>query len=119
MAVIMKNAVFWVVTPCVVRRKLVTANVIPSSPILVTLMMEALRSSECRFLQIPRGITSQKTAFFFVWTLFSLLWDNLETREKYTNTLTDANGNVGLETNVEETRYLLLSRHQNAVEIGT
>jgi uncharacterized protein YggT (Ycf19 family) len=29
-----------------VRRLLVTANVVPSSPILVTLMMEALRSSE-------------------------------------------------------------------------
>jgi hypothetical protein len=29
-----------------VRRLLVTANVAPSSPILVTLMMEALRSSE-------------------------------------------------------------------------
>jgi predicted hotdog family 3-hydroxylacyl-ACP dehydratase len=29
-----------------VRRLLVTANVVPSSPILVTLMKEALRSSE-------------------------------------------------------------------------
>jgi hypothetical protein len=52
----MKNYVFWDVTPCgscnnklffrSVRRLLVTANVVPSSPILVTLMMEALRSSE-------------------------------------------------------------------------
>jgi hypothetical protein len=33
-----------------VRRLLVTANVIPSSPILVTLMMEALRSSEATVL---------------------------------------------------------------------
>jgi hypothetical protein len=31
-----------------VRWLLVTANVIPSSPILVTLMIEALRSSETR-----------------------------------------------------------------------
>jgi hypothetical protein len=38
-----------------VRRLLVTANV-PSSPILVTLMMEALSSSERRFLH---GGTSQ------------------------------------------------------------
>jgi hypothetical protein len=62
----MKNGVFWVVTPCgscknrsfgrtwlflhqgdfvflrSVRRLLITANVVPSSPILVTLMMEAL-----------------------------------------------------------------------------
>jgi hypothetical protein len=62
----MKNAVFWDVTPCdscknrryggtwrlhyhtivflrSVRRLLVTANIFPSSPILVTLMMEVLR----------------------------------------------------------------------------
>jgi hypothetical protein len=55
----MKNAVFWDVTPCgscksrrfgrfrhSVRRLLVTANVVPSSPILVILFMEELRSSE-------------------------------------------------------------------------
>jgi hypothetical protein len=50
----MKNVVFWDVTPCGscpfvflrnVRRLLVTANVVPSSPILVTLLMEALSSS--------------------------------------------------------------------------
>jgi hypothetical protein len=29
-----------------VRRLLVTANVVPSSPILVTMMMEVMRSSE-------------------------------------------------------------------------
>jgi hypothetical protein len=46
-------------------RLLVTANV-PSSPILVTLIMEALGSSKRRFLQEPRGITTQKTAFFTV-----------------------------------------------------
>jgi hypothetical protein len=33
-----------------VRPLLVTANVVPSSPILVTLMMEALRSSEASVL---------------------------------------------------------------------
>jgi hypothetical protein len=49
-AVTMKNAVFCDVTQCAlflrrVRRLLVTANV-PISPILVTLMMEALLSSE-------------------------------------------------------------------------
>jgi hypothetical protein len=51
----MKNAVFWDVTPCgscknrisrSVRRLLVSASVVPSSPILVTLMQEALGSSE-------------------------------------------------------------------------
>jgi hypothetical protein len=33
-----------------VRQLLVTANVVPSSPILVTLMMEMLSSSETSFL---------------------------------------------------------------------
>jgi hypothetical protein len=47
-----------------VRRLFVTANVVSSSPTLVALMMEALRSSERRFLQEPHGITSQKTIFY-------------------------------------------------------
>jgi hypothetical protein len=50
----MKNGVFWDVTPCgscknrvrSVRRLLVAASVVPSSLILVTLMKEALSSSE-------------------------------------------------------------------------
>jgi hypothetical protein len=56
----LKNAVFWGVTPCgswknhivflrSLRRLLVTANV-PSSMILVALMMEAIRSSETSVL---------------------------------------------------------------------
>jgi hypothetical protein len=49
-----------------VGRLLVTSNVVPSSPILVTLMMEALGSSERRFLQEPHGVTSQKTPCFIV-----------------------------------------------------
>jgi hypothetical protein len=43
----MKNAVFWdFVFLLSVRRLLVMDNVVPSSPILVTLMMEALSSTE-------------------------------------------------------------------------
>jgi hypothetical protein len=42
---------------------LVTANVVPSSLILVTLMMEVLQSSET---SIQHGITSQMTAVFIV-----------------------------------------------------
>jgi hypothetical protein len=44
------------------RRLLVTASVVPSSPILVTLMREALISSETSV----HGITSQKSPFFIV-----------------------------------------------------
>jgi hypothetical protein len=56
----MKNGVFWDVTPCdscrnllflrSVRRLLVTASVVPSSPILVALMKETLSSSETSVL---------------------------------------------------------------------
>jgi hypothetical protein len=40
----------WVVFLRSVRRLLVTVNVVPSSPILVTLMMETLSSSETSVL---------------------------------------------------------------------
>jgi hypothetical protein len=43
--VTMKNGVFWDVTACGLRQLLVTANVVPSLPILFTLMKEALSSS--------------------------------------------------------------------------
>jgi hypothetical protein len=43
----------------------------PSSPILVTLIKEALNSSETSVLQEPRGVTSQKTPFYI--SLFGIL----------------------------------------------
>jgi hypothetical protein len=46
------------------RWLLVTASVVPSSPIVVTLMMEAVFLPKRRFLQEPHGVTSQKTPFF-------------------------------------------------------
>jgi hypothetical protein len=49
-----------------VRLLLVSAKVVRSSLILVTLMMAALRSSERRILQEPHGVTAHKTAFFIV-----------------------------------------------------
>jgi hypothetical protein len=45
---------------------LVTANDVPSSPILVCVMVVAIGSSETSSLQKSHGITSQKTAFFIV-----------------------------------------------------
>jgi hypothetical protein len=68
----MKNAVFWDVTSCDsckyrqlrrVFRVLVTVNVVPSSPILVTFMLETTRSSETTILV---RTTSQKTTFLIV-----------------------------------------------------
>jgi hypothetical protein len=49
-----------------VRRLLVTANAVPSSPTLVTLMMEERSSSETVFLQEPHRVTSPKMPFFIV-----------------------------------------------------
>jgi hypothetical protein len=71
-----KNAFFWDVTPRgsgrnrrlggtyrlhhqVIRiGEIVTANIVSSSPILVILMMEAIRSSETSVLQEPRRVAS-------------------------------------------------------------
>jgi hypothetical protein len=47
------------------RRLLVKANTVPISPILVTLMIEELRSSETSVLTEQHGVTSQKTAFYY------------------------------------------------------
>jgi hypothetical protein len=52
--------------PRSVRRLLVTASVVHSSPRLVTLMKEALSSSERSVLTRSYGVTSQKTQFFIV-----------------------------------------------------
>jgi hypothetical protein len=43
----------------------------------------------------------------------NLLEDNIDTIKKNTNTLIDASKEVGLEINVEKTKYMLLSRYQN------
>jgi hypothetical protein len=48
-----------------VRRLLITANVL-SSPILVTLMMDAIRSSETSVLTRATRRTSQKTLFLIL-----------------------------------------------------
>jgi hypothetical protein len=45
---------------------LVTANVVPSSPILVTMKMERYVHPKRRFFQEPNDLTSQKTSFFSV-----------------------------------------------------
>jgi hypothetical protein len=44
----------------------------------------------------------------------NLLGYNIYTIEKNTETLIDASKEVGLELDIEKTKYMLLSRHQNA-----
>jgi hypothetical protein len=43
----------------------------------------------------------------------NLLGDDIDTIKKNTETIIDASKEVGLEINVEKTKYMLLSRHQN------
>jgi hypothetical protein len=43
----------------------------------------------------------------------NLLGDSIGTIKKNTKTLTDASNEVGLEINVEKSKYMLLSRQQN------
>jgi hypothetical protein len=44
----------------------------------------------------------------------NLLSDNIANIKKNTENLTDASRVVGLEINIEEIKYMLLSHHQNA-----
>jgi hypothetical protein len=57
----MKNGVFWDIFLRSVRRLLVTANV-PSSPILITLMMEPLSSFETSVLTRATGRNTPEEA---------------------------------------------------------
>jgi hypothetical protein len=56
------NAVFWDVTPCgsCKNKRFLGIRVASGN------MMEAIRSSETRFLQESHGVTSQKTVFTLV-----------------------------------------------------
>jgi hypothetical protein len=46
----------------------------------------------------------------------NLLGDNIDTIKKNAETCIGANKEVDLEVNVEKSKYMLLSRHQNAVQ---
>jgi hypothetical protein len=49
----------------------------------------------------------------------NLVGDNIDTVKKNTETLIDASNEVGLEINVERTKYMFLSYHQNSGQFGT
>jgi hypothetical protein len=44
----------------------------------------------------------------------NILGDNIDAVKKNTQTLIDASKEIGLEVNTEKTKYMSLSRHQNA-----
>jgi hypothetical protein len=44
------------------------------------------------------------------------LGDDIDTIKKNTETVIDAGKEVGLEVNLEKTKYMLLSRHQNELQ---
>jgi hypothetical protein len=69
-----------------VRQLLVTANV-PSSQILVTLMKEALSSSETSVLTEPHGVTFQKTPFFIDTAMKTSHFTSTETTLAWQNTI--------------------------------
>jgi hypothetical protein len=54
--------------------------------------------------------TLQLLAYSYV---VNLLGDNIDTVKKNTESLIDASKEIGLEINVEKTKYTLISRHQN------
>jgi hypothetical protein len=46
----------------------------------------------------------------------NLLGDNKDTVKKTTETLNGTSKGVGLEINIEKTKYMLISRHHNAAQ---
>jgi hypothetical protein len=67
-----------------VRRLLVTANIVPSSSILVT-VIQGLRSSETSFLQEQCSATSERTAFFVIRSFRNALQRHMQLKPSYLN----------------------------------
>jgi hypothetical protein len=82
------------------------------SPLLFNFALEyTIRKAQENHVGLKLSGTHQLLAFT---DDVNLLGDNIDTIKKNTETLIDASKKVGLEINVEETMYMLLSRHQDA-----
>jgi hypothetical protein len=81
------------------------------SPLLFNFAVEyAIRKVQKNQVGLKLNRTHQLLAYA---DDMNLLGDNIDTIKKNTETLIDASKAVGLEINVEKTKYMLLSRHQN------
>jgi hypothetical protein len=62
---------------------------------------------------VGQKLSGTQHLLFYVYDV-NLLADNIDIIKKSTQTLIDASKKVGLEVNTEETKYRLLSLHQNS-----
>jgi hypothetical protein len=81
------------------------------SPLLFNFALEyAIRKIQENQVGLKLNGTHQLLAYA---DYANLLGDNIDTINASTETLIDANKEVGLEINIEKTKYILLSRYQN------